>query len=235
MNSTKCPYCAGACIAFGFYKPKGSVRVGRLRCQRCQRTHSRLWRSKYEGNFIPSAKKQRAIALLNAGESIRRTAVEVGIAPMTANRLRKLIIAEKGTILCPCGKPGGHHEWCGYRISKHPNRVAWLLSLWRDISHVNIFVPSRARYDRPEIPHERSTELPLLVNQRFMRSLDAAFFDSDADAHSVIAAPSLTPLESLLLKEEQESPEFLERKKRIIEWNAWALRKRKSLLTLKMD
>lgn len=87
--------------------------------------------------------------------------------------------------------------------------------------------PIRPRYERPDIPNEFETEIPLLVNQRNATCLDAPVFDGDESRHTIFnsggAAP--TPLELLLLKEEQGTAEYRERWRRIEEWEAFLQKK----------
>lgn len=64
------------------------------------------------------------------------------------------------------------------------------------------------------IPHERETEIPLLVDKKFVASLDAPIGDGDTDRHDLIghsswghAVEHLDPLEALIAKEEAELAE----------------------------
>lgn len=86
--------------------------------------------------------------------------------------------------------------------------------------------PTRPRYERPEIPDERATEIPLLINRRGVKSLDAPLFDDFDSGHTFFKSEALNPLEILLLKEEQNDDEVKQRLQRIAEWNRWIERKR---------
>lgn len=105
-----------------------------------------------------------------------------------------------------------------------------MLGQWRNITTLNIYVPSRPRYERPEIPHERETEIPLLVNSRRVVSLDAPVFDLE-NSHTLFKSAELTPLEILLLKEERQSEEWQERQRHISEWNRYLKRKQSAFYT----
>ena len=173
-------------------------------------------------NRIPSEKEALAIQLLLSGHSTRSVARDVGINRNTAWTLGRSLRDVYGTILCPCGKPSGHKAWCGFMMSRLG--VPWRSQL-KDIGSFNIYIPTRPRYERPEISNEFATEIPLLVNRRHIRSLDAPVFDGLECGHTLFKSDQLTPLEILMLKEEQESEEYKERSKRIAEWNRWRHRK----------
>jgi len=81
----------------------------------------------------------------------------------------------------------------------------------------------RPRYERPWIPNEYETEIPLLTNRRSAILLDAPLMDSKYSRHEMIASYNLTPLEILLLKEQSEEDQ--ERERRIGEWNHWVARR----------
>lgn len=61
----------------------------------------------------------------------------------------------------------------------------------------------RPIYERPEIPDEFATEIPLLLNQGRSLSLDAEPVN-DLAPYEKIASPSLTPLEILMALEDLE-------------------------------
>jgi hypothetical protein len=85
-------------------------------------------------------------------------------------------------------------------------------------------LPQRPAYERPDIPHEEETELPLLVRFRAMLCLDDSLEDG-ALFHEFIASPAKTPLELLMEKEFFDSPEWRERERRMEEWLAYQERK----------
>lgn len=159
------------------------------------------------------------------GESVRLVSASVGIAEMTAWTLQKKVRAEVGVIYCRCGKVAGHRGWCGFRIARSPNRIESYIGQLRDIATIQIIIPARPRYERPDIENERETEIRLLVNQRNAIPLDAPLFDTERSGHEMWGSNSLTPLEILLLKEEQESEDFRLRNKSIVEWERWRWRK----------
>ncbi len=100
---------------------------------------------------------------------------------------------------------------------------------WRwEIPHIIVRKPRKAfvPYERTEIPYERETELPMLINQRNATALDAPRLEGDEDGYGIIACGNMTPLELLMLKEEMESEEEQDRQKRIAEWQAWEERRK---------
>ncbi len=84
--------------------------------------------------------------------------------------------------------------------------------------------PTRPKYERPEIPNERETEISMLVNNPAIKSLDAPVYESET-GHSFYAGEGLSPLEILLLKEEMQSVEFREKQKRIEDFKRFESRK----------
>lgn len=84
-------------------------------------------------------------------------------------------------------------------------------------------VPSRPQYERPEIPYERETEIALLTDRRWVVCLDAPL-DDDGDLHSNISGSALTPLEILMMKEDEESPETQWRRRETDRFTRWAER-----------
>ena len=81
----------------------------------------------------------------------------------------------------------------------------------------------RPAYERKEIPYERETELPMICNQRGVILLDAPVVGNDDELsfYEVVSGTSLTPLELLILKEDQGSQEHRDRLRRIEEWDRW--------------
>lgn len=77
------------------------------------------------------------------------------------------------------------------------------------------------RYERPDIPYERETDLPMLVNRRNAIALDSTFSDGDAPMHECYAFGGTNPLEILMLREEMESEEYRARQARLESWNRW--------------
>lgn len=176
---------------------------------------------------IAKEKEQAGRAVAFKGGSVRDISAHAGIAEMTAWRIWKDVRREVGVIYCQCGKVAGHKGWCGFRIAKSPSRITALLGQLRDISRLNIYVPTRPRYERPEIPNERETELPLLVNQRFVCEFDSPVrgYDGESLYNFVADSAAKTPLEILLEKEEYMTGEPSDRARRITEWERWCERK----------
>lgn len=85
-------------------------------------------------------------------------------------------------------------------------------------------------YERPDIPNERETEISLLTNRRWMVALDAPVWADGQTHHHSMRSDALTPLEILMLKEQEESEEERDRQKRIEEWNRWQIRKRSAAI-----
>jgi len=164
---------------------------------------------------ISSEKEALAIRLFLSGHTGRMVADEAGINKNTAWTLGRKVREAFGTIYCQCGKVSGHKDWCGFRISKSPARTAYMAGVFRDVGSLNIYIPSRPRYERPDIANERETEIPLLVNRRSVASLDATVFDGGNSRHEIIACDNMTPLEALMMKEEIESREYAQRIKDI--------------------
>lgn len=160
-------------------------------------------------NRISKVKELMARQIFMTGESISTVIENVGISKETARTLRIRLLNEVGIIYCACGKNAGHKGWCGPRIAKSPSRIAWMMGALNNINTVtfNIYVPSRPRYERPDIPNEHETEIPLLVNRRHIRSLDAPVFDGDDCGHTIIKSGAMTPLDILIMKEEANSIE----------------------------
>lgn len=179
-------------------------------------------------NCISEEKARLARSLILRGESVRYVASTVGIHPMTSWTLAKRVRAEVGAIQCRCGRPAGHKGWCGHRIAHSPSRIASLVHQWRDITTLNIYIPSRPRYERPDIPNERETEIPLLINRRGVQSLDAPIFEDEC-GHTLFKSEALTPLELLMIKEDMQSAEYQQRESRIRAWRRWEIRKQLGL------
>lgn len=110
------------------------------------------------------------------------------------------------------------------RMVNHARDYRWDLR----VPHIIVRRPKKQfiPYERPEIPYERETELPMLVNQRRSLALDAPRAEDEESYHSVIPCGNLNPLEMLMLKEEMESEEFQDRQQRIRAWDDWHERKR---------
>lgn len=165
---------------------------------------------------ISSEKESLAIQMFLKGYTSRMVAEDVGVDKNTAWTLRRRIIQSYGPILCPCGKVSGHTAWCSFRIERFG--IPWQSQL-KEISTFNIYIPTRPRYERPDIPNERETEIPMLVNQRAVRSFDApASSQIDRSLYELFASPTLDPCTMLMLKEHQESRAFQEREFRIEQW-----------------
>lgn len=148
-------------------------------------------------------------------------ALNAGIAKKTAQRISNRVKAEHGIVFCPCGKVAGHKGFCHHRIANSPGRIAYLLGCWRDITKVNFYIPSRPRYERPDIPYERETEINYLVNQRFIASLDAPMFSGDDSYHSFVPSSGDDPLALLIAKE--EAAERFQRQKEIDRYQRFQL------------
>ncbi len=112
-------------------------------------------------------------------------------------------------------------------VSRMVNKARTWTWKW-EIPHIIIRKPRKAfiPYERTEIPYERETELPLIVNRRNAMNLDAPRFDDDEDGYGIVACGNMTPLELLMLKEDMESEEEQDRARRIAEWRDWDERKR---------
>ncbi len=177
-------------------------------------------------NRISSDKEALAIQLFLKGNTIRMVSTDVGIVKRTAETLRKKIIEGYGVIYCPCDKVSGHKGWCSYMMSRYG--IPWRSQL-KDIATFNIYIPTRPRYERPDIADERETELPLLVNRRFIRSFDAPINGYDDESlHSFLPASVETPLEALLRKEEFMTGEPSDKARRTDDFVRWLERKQKS-------
>lgn len=86
----------------------------------------------YVSRHLDPGLKQRAVDGFLAGWSVNRVATEVGIAKLTAQRIRK-DLGDQLPKFCACGGLNGHKGWCGPRVAKSPARQA-VLSRFR--SHV---------------------------------------------------------------------------------------------------
>lgn len=176
---------------------------------------------------ITKEKEQLARSLFLKAESCRRVALLVGIDKNTAWSIARRIKSECGVIYCQCGKVAGHKDWCGWRTAQSEKRTAYMAGVFRNISTLNIYIPSRPQYERPEIHNERETEISLLVNQRHIRSLDAPMFDGDDCGHTFFKSSQMTPFDLLCLKEEAElENKYESRAWRIAEWERWCERKK---------
>lgn len=170
-------------------------------------------------NRIDSKKEAIAIQMVLRGESTRFIAREVGINKNTAYTLGIRVRESYGAIYCKCGKVAGHKAWCSHRMAQFG--VPWRSQL-KEITSFNIYIPNRPRYERPDIENERETEIPLLLNRRFIKSFDAPINGYDDEVlHSFIASGCETPLEILMAKEDYMIGEFSDRIKRIEEFKRW--------------
>jgi len=97
------------------------------------------------------------------------------------------------------------------------------LGLWGPIPSILVRRPRKAfvPYVRMEIPYERETEIPLLVNRRSIQALDAPHPEFETSYYDYLASTAESPLELLMLKEEMESEEYQDRQRRIREWQLW--------------
>jgi transposase-like protein len=224
-NTLCCPRCGNT----QKFKRQGNFHTEtgtrqRFMCKCCNKSFA-LSRTAPIGNrgFIQGKfRHTKTITIINSvlsGFGVRETSRLLGVDPHTVSRIKKLIVLEIGEILCKCGKPTGHKGFCGFTIARSPNRIRWIVDHTKDISLLP--VQQRPRYERKEIPNELETEIKLLVNSRFIKSLDAPVFDGDDCGHSVITTESKSPLELLILKEEKESQEYLEQQRRISEYQRY--------------
>jgi hypothetical protein len=77
----------------------------------------------YVSRHLDPGLKQRAVDGFLAGWSVNRVATEVGIAKLTAQRIRK-DLGDQLPKFCACGGLNGHKGWCGPRVAKSPARQA---------------------------------------------------------------------------------------------------------------
>lgn len=111
-----------------------------------------------------------------------------------------------------------------------PEGISRMLNYARDMSAFGLYpvVPNiivrtklqiRPQYERPEIPNEQETEIPLLVKKRFMLALDGTPFESSESYHSFLNTGVASPLD--LLIEKEELPEKLQHAHEAERFETW--------------
>ena len=87
------------------------------------------------------------------------------------------------------------------------------------------YQPAPPPYERPEIPYERETEIPLLTNLRQAVALDAPAPGRDESNYQFVSSGSMSPDEILMMKEEMETQEYAERQQRIRQYERFESRR----------
>lgn len=113
-------------------------------------------------------------------------------------------------------------------------RQAYFWNSYKDVTGLNYKnrhggLPQPAPYERPDIPDEFETEIPLLLSKWNAVPLDVSNSDREDGNHSFIASDCMTPLEALMLKEEIESEEHRQRLNDIILWERFQKRENPTL------
>lgn len=121
-------------------------------------------------------------------------------------------------------------EWCGFgrkpEFCSNKCRQASFWNSYKDVTGLNYRnrhggLPQPAPYERPDIPDEFETEIPLLLNKWNAVPLDHSGVDREDGNHSFFASDWMTPLEILMMKEEMESIEHEQRQNDILQWNRY--------------
>lgn len=73
-------------------------------------------------NTIDAEQQKRLERALHAGLSIRAAATYAGVNKTTAHRYFHML----PSLICPCGEPLPHKQWCAHRVAMSPNRQAFL-------------------------------------------------------------------------------------------------------------
>jgi len=116
-------------------------------------------------NFIQKEKISQIYDFFRAGEGIIPVSRLVGVAKRTAQSYRKRLILSEPKLLCPCGKPLGHTEWCSFRFAKSPARQKFIYETWP--------LTRPIREKKPKIPIEKSFPFlrwPFLISGRDLPS-----------------------------------------------------------------
>ena len=77
-------------------------------------------------NVLPQIKIDQVKTMFSDGFGIRSIMTEAGVARGTAARYRKLLLEDKGIVLCACGRRIGHKGWCSVRVERSPLRQEFL-------------------------------------------------------------------------------------------------------------
>lgn len=248
LPKRKCPMCGSSKTKRrGNYKNKRGA-CARFQCMACCKTFSQPKDIEIDGIRLSGRYRTEQITqivglLQKPGGTTRRISAELGVAKATVMMIRRDVISQIA-LYCACGKVAGHKGWCGPTIANSHNRTAWLYGALKDIGHkrvqrVQIYVPVRPRYERPDIPNERETEIQMLVNNRHILSLEAPLpgsllgYDA-ASMHNFVPSDGLNPLEALIQKEEFESAEWQEQEQerlfRLEQWRRWRARQSSAFL-----
>lgn len=230
VDGEKCPKCQGVNTKKrGKYARESGEKIQRHWCFSCRACFSVRSPVMVGDVILPSdcrSSQSEAIARnILSGFGVRETARLLGVHNMTVSRIKKQIVIQRGIIYCKCGKPVGHIGFCRFNIERYPARQAYLVSVLGDINRTfGIYIPSRPRYERPDIENERETEIPMIVTRRGMIALDAPVFDGLETSHNFLngsAHNSYTPAELLMMKEEAwigiQREQEIERWERFIE------------------
>lgn len=226
-----CPRCGSAKVKRRGYHTTRRGRQQRFKCM-CGKSFTTPNDIVVDGIALSGRYRTESITqiskLVKAGGSTRGIGSELGVSKATVMRIRRDVISQIGTIYCACGKVAGHNGWCGHLIEKRGS-PPWQSQL-KDINSLNFYIPSRPRYERPDIPNERETEIQLLVNHRHILSLEAQILGSPlgydaASLHNFVPSDELNPLEALIQKEEFASAECQDRIYRLEQYRRWCERK----------
>lgn len=78
-------------------------------------------------NVLDYTSQEKLLSAFGAGLSIRAAAAFADVNRKTADRYFK----QQPPILCPCGRPLPHREWCSWRVAMSPSRQRFLSSFAR--------------------------------------------------------------------------------------------------------
>jgi hypothetical protein len=62
------------------------------------------------------------VFLLREGHGVRETARLSECSSVTAAKIRRQMVAQRGEIRCRCGKPSTHRGWCRFRFATSRRR-----------------------------------------------------------------------------------------------------------------
>lgn len=169
-------------------------------------------------------------SLVLAGATEREAGRLMGRSHGMHKRVQEIRRSSPVPVYCRCGRLAGHNGWCPVRIADSPKWIATLVSRAPDINEFNKppRIPRekpqvRPPYERPEIPYEFETELNFLTRDFFrFRSMDDVWFDdSGKTGHDLVCSNMMRPDELLMLKEENNSPDYyldVRRREEFLNW-----------------
>ena len=184
----------------------------------------------YDGNWVAEKKvngksQRKHFSLKKHGEAARQMAIDARVQ-----------MVKESAPKIKCQHCGDEFEWINPRGR---GRVPKFCSLACRVGNFTKsfkeqvgtgyrsrgYLPAPPPYERPEIPNERETEIPLLTAMRQAVALDAPAPGRDESNYQFVSSGSMSPDEILMMKEEMETQEYAERQQRIRQYERFESRR----------